>query len=109
MSKRSDDLLVADICEAGEKILRYTAGMDEAAFIAHELTVDAVIRNIEIMGEAASILSDEFKQTHAETPFRQMTALRNRVIHGYFGVSLPIIWRVVRDDLPLLLKQFKNV
>ncbi|MCL1910511.1 MAG: DUF86 domain-containing protein, partial [Kiritimatiellaeota bacterium] len=107
MSDRSDELLVADIREAVDKITRYTTGMNEAEFAANDLTVDAVIRNIEVMGEAASKLSDDFVKTHADTPFRQMTALRNRLIHGYFGVSLPILWRVVQDDIPMLKKTLK--
>jgi len=102
MSDRSDELLVCDMRDAVEKILRYTAGMSEADFVGNEILVDAVIRNVEVIGEATSKLSDEYVKTHAGTPFRQMTAMRNRLIHGYFGVSLPILWRVVKDDIPLL-------
>jgi uncharacterized protein with HEPN domain len=105
MSKRSDELLVADIREAVDKIQRYTSDMDETAFTAQELVVDAVIRNIEVIGEAAAKLSEEYIQTHADVPFRKMTATRNRLIHGYFGINISILWRVVREDLPLLIEK----
>jgi uncharacterized protein with HEPN domain len=105
MSKRSDELLVADIHEAIDKIQRYTDGMDEAEFTAQDLVVDAVIRNIEVIGEAASKLSEDYVQAHAAVPFRKITATRNRLIHGYFGINLSILWRVVREDLPLLIEK----
>jgi len=108
-SGRSDELLVCDMREAVEKILRYTAGMDEPGFMACEITVDAVIRNVEIIGEAATKLSDGFVIKHADIPFRQMAAMRNRLIHGYFGVSIPILWRVVRDDIPLLQNDLSKI
>ena len=109
MSSRSDALLLADMREAVDKILRYVVNMTEAEFAANDLTMDAVIRNIEVMGEAASKLSDEYVEAHADVPFRQMTALRNRLIHGYFGISLPILWKVIQDDLPPLKHQLSSM
>ena len=109
MSKRSDKLLVLDIREAVEKILLYTAGMNEAEFMAHGMTVDAVIRNIEVIGEAASKFSSDHVETHTRIPYRQMTAMRNRLIHAYFGVSLPVLWKVVQDEIPLLKKQLDAI
>jgi len=72
------------------------------------MMVDAVIRNFEIIGEAAANLSDDFAKQHAEIPFQKMAAMRNRLIHGYFGVNLGTLWQVVRDDIPLLKKQLDS-
>jgi len=102
MSRRPDELLVADIREAVEKVLLYTAGMGEVEFMGHGMAVDAVIRNVEVMGEAASNISDDYAKAHANVPFRKMAALRNRLIHGYFKINLPILWQIVKEDIPFL-------
>ena len=108
MSKRSDKTLLIDIREAVDKILSYTAGLNGESFAGNGMIADAVIRNFEIIGEAASNLSDDFVKQHAEIPFRQMTSMRNRLIHGYFGVNLATLWQVIRDDIPLLKKQLDS-
>jgi len=105
MSNRSDDLLVLDILESIESIFSYTQGVTEDAFIANREKSDAVIRNIEVIGEAAGNLSATFQEQHPEIPWHQIIGMRNRLIHGYFGISLKIIWQVVRVDLPVLHQQ----
>ena len=107
MSRRSDDLLVMDILESIEKIFQYTSGIEESAFVQNSEKTDAVIRNIEVIGEASGNLSEEFQSRHPEIPWSQIVAMRNRLIHGYFGVSLPTIWLVVCSDLPVLYSQIK--
>ena len=109
MSSRSDDLLVLDMMESIETIFSYTQGVTEEAFLANREKSDAVIRNIEVIGEAAGMLSDTFQEKHPEIPWHQMVGMRNRLIHGYFGVSLKIIWQVVVVDLPLLYEQIKKI
>jgi uncharacterized protein with HEPN domain len=109
MSNRSDGLLVLDIMESIEAILSYTQGVTEEAFLANREKSDAVIRNIEVIGEAAGILSETFQEKHPEIPWHQMVGMRNRLIHGYFGVSLKIIWQVVVVDLPVLYAQIKKI
>ena len=105
MSNRSDDLLVLDIIESIEAIFIYTKGVTEEAFIANREKSDAVIRNIEVIGEAAGNLSLSFQEQHPEIPWHQIIGMRNRLIHGYFGISLKIIWQVVTVDLPVLHQQ----
>jgi uncharacterized protein with HEPN domain len=105
MSNRSDDLLVLDIIESIEAIFSYTKGVTEEAFIANREKSDAVIRNIEVIGEAAGNLSLTFQEQHSEIPWHQIIGMRNRLIHGYFGISLKIIWQVVTVDLPVLHQQ----
>lgn len=109
MSNRDDHILLADIMVAIEKILRYTAGYDKDRFLADERTIDAVVRNLEIVGEAVRQLSDAFKQDHEKIPWHQMAGLRNRIVHDYFGLDLDIIWHVVANDLPALRLQLLSL
>jgi len=108
MSNKVDESLVADILEAIEKILLYTAGMDRAAFMASNITVDAVSRNIITIGEAASKLSNHYVSTHACVSFVEMKLLRNRFIHGYNWVSSSNVWQTVREKIPIWEKQINS-
>src|SRR4030042_5121271 len=98
MSKRPVNLLLDDICEAMEKVVRYTTGMSLAVFAHDEKTVDAVVRNLEIIGEAANRLPDEFKDEHSEIEWYKVVGLRNRIVHEYFGIDLEIIWQILHRD-----------
>lgn len=80
------------IVEAMKKIDRYTEGMSQEAFYADDKTVDAVIRNLEVVGEASKRIPTELRQRHLAVPRRDMAGMRNRLIHGYFGVSLEVVW-----------------
>ena len=102
MSNRSADLFLADIRESIARIERYTAGLDRAGFEADEKTVDAVVRNLEIIGEAARQLPEDFTQRNPQIEWRKIAGLRNRIVHDYFGLDLEIIWHIVRSDLPAL-------
>jgi uncharacterized protein with HEPN domain len=83
MSKRDLLVLLEDIMLAIQKIGRYTSQMDHDAFLADELVVDGVARNLEIIGEAARQLPEEFRRNHAEVPWTQIAGLRNRIVHDY--------------------------
>ena len=83
--------------------------MTERSFEADERTADAVARNLEIVGEAASRLPDEFKQEHPEIEWAKMAGLRHRIVHEYFGVDLKIIWRILKTDLPKLAKTLQHI
>lgn len=98
------------IVRAIERIGRYTAGIDEAAFLASELVQDAVIRNIEILGEAANKVlnaAPDFAARHNDIPWQVMYTMRNRVSHGYDKVDLSIVWNTVEHDLPALLDRIQ--
>jgi uncharacterized protein with HEPN domain len=93
------------ILRAIERIDRYTADMDEAGFLTSDLVQDAVIRNIEIIGEASNSIqrvAPEFATQHDDIPWLVMYTMRNRVSHGYDTVDLEIIWKTIHGDLPVL-------
>ena len=100
MSERRDADLVADISDAARRIEEYIRGMTFEEFEKDTKTQDAVVRNIEIVGEAVKRLSSGFKRRHSEVPWKQMAAMRDVIIHRYFGAALDIVWRVATKDLP---------
>ncbi|MBK9445469.1 MAG: DUF86 domain-containing protein [Betaproteobacteria bacterium] len=98
------------ILRAIERIERYTADMDEVGFLNSELVQDAVIRNIEIIGEASNNIlrsAPEFAAQHDDIPWEVMYTMRNRVSHGYDKVDLEVVWRTIQGDLPLLFSQLR--
>jgi uncharacterized protein with HEPN domain len=97
--ERSWSMRVEDILECIGKIKEYTRGMIYEQFQADGKTVDAVIRNLEIIGEAAGYIPLEIQEKHPELAWLEMRGMRNIVAHEYFGVSLPIIWRAIERDL----------
>jgi uncharacterized protein with HEPN domain len=109
MSKREPRLLLDDVRVACGKIGRYLAGLDQAAFLADEKTVDAVVRNVEIVGEAVKQLPAEFKERHPDIPWRQIAGLRNRIVHDYAGVDLEIVWHISQKALPDFLMQIREL
>jgi len=102
MSKRGDALLLADMLEAVERVLRYTEGMALEDFSEHELVQDGVVRNFEIIGEASRHLSEGIKTQYPDMDWRGIRDFRNILVHEYFGVDLSIIWRIIQRDLPQL-------
>ena len=109
MSKRSPGLLLQDIHDSIVKINRYVAGYDWNQFSSNEMAVDAVVRNLEIIGEAAVRLPLEFRQKNNHIEWVKIVGLRNRVIHEYFGVDLEIIWQIVQSDLPEFKKELEQL
>lgn len=95
---RSERLYLADIRDAIDKIQRYTA-KGRAAFFADAMMQDAVVRNLEIIGEAVKNLSARTRETHLDIPWPDIAGMRDQVTHGYFKVDLEIVWDVVANDL----------
>ena len=93
------------ILEAIERIKEYVADMDETAFLSSHLVQDAVIRNIEIIGEASNNIQrvdSVFAAQHSDIPWQVMYAMRNRVSHGYDKVDFEMVWKIIHNDLPVL-------
>lgn len=109
MSKRTPKLLVEDILESIVKINKYTLGTDFQKFISDEKTLDAVIRNFEIIGEASARLPDECKERFGEIDWDRMRGFRNRIVHDYFGIDYEIVWNIMKQTLPDFEKQIKSI
>ena len=109
MSKREPDVLLDDIRSSIGKIARYTAGLNEASFLADEKTIDAVIRNPEIIGEAAKQLPAEFKAQNPQIPWPQIAGLRNRIVHDYAGIDLQLVWQILKTAIPKLALQIAEL
>ena len=95
--------------EAIERIQRYVGRKRRAGFLGDALLQDAVIRNIEIVGEAAGRVSPAFAAPHAEIPWRDIVGMRHRLIHGYLKVNLETVWEVVEHDLPALAPKLRAI
>ncbi|MCT0212780.1 MULTISPECIES: DUF86 domain-containing protein [unclassified Synechococcus] len=108
MSRRDWSLFVADMKEACNKISGYVTGMGLEDFQADPRTVDAVVRNLEIIGEASNGIPDEEKLLKPEIDWAAIKGLRNRIVHEYFGLSLSVIWAIVQSDLPVLSQQLND-
>ncbi len=101
-SKRTYVDYLHDILDHAQKAERFTAGVDFDAFYANEEKTLAVIRALEVIGEAARYLPESMQQRYAEVPWKNIIGMRDILIHHYFGVDLEVVWDTVRRDLPPL-------
>lgn len=104
MSERGIAESLSDILEAIKRIHDYISGMDYQTFLNDLKTRDAVIRNLEIIGEAAKNINDDFRKQNPEVPWKEMSGLRDKLIHHYFGVNFEIVWTIIHDELPTTQK-----
>jgi len=109
MSNRNSKLLVEDILESCRKILDYTEALSFEEFIADHKTVDAVIRNFEIIGEAANRLPEEFKESHWDIDWYRIRGFRNRIVHDYFGIDYSIVWQIKETYLLQLIENLQKL
>ncbi|MFO7790728.1 MAG: DUF86 domain-containing protein [Bacteroidales bacterium] len=103
MSKRDEILLLDDMLQAATKIKTYTKDLDFNEFIADDKTIDAVVRNFEIIGEAANRLDEDFRDSNPEIEWTRIRGFRNRIIHDYFGIDYGIIWTIIESYLDELI------
>ena len=108
MSKRDNVLLIHDMIESVQKIMTYTRDMSFDQFKSDSKTVDAVIRNFEVIGEAATRLTENYKNNNPEIEWSHLRGFRNRIVHEYFGIDLEIVWHIIEENLPELLTVLKN-
>jgi uncharacterized protein with HEPN domain len=109
MPHRKWELRIRDILAAIERIMEYTRDLDYENFRSDNKTVDAVVHNFEIIGEAAAHLPEEIVAGNPEIPWQDMRDMRNVLVHEYFGINEKIIWETIQDDLPSLTPQLKNL
>lgn len=99
MSKRGDKEFLCDIREAIHRIQSYTSGLTFDSFLADTKTQDAVIRNLEIIGEATKNISATLREQYPEVPWKSMAGVRDRLVHQYFGVNLDVVWHIAIGEL----------
>lgn len=92
-----------------QKVLSYTNGFDQERFEADGKVYDATVRNLELLGEAATNIPEQIRNAAPNVPWRQVIATRNRLIHGYLGIDNDILWSIIRDDVPALLQELKQI
>ncbi|MBI4761830.1 MAG: DUF86 domain-containing protein [Chloroflexota bacterium] len=109
MKNKLDLTYLGDVLDAIKRIESYLRGVKKEDFFANHMMQDAVMHQIEIIGEASNNVSDEFQERHPELPWRFMRAIRNKIVHDYRDVNLNIIWDTVKHDLPPLKKQVKKL
>jgi uncharacterized protein with HEPN domain len=105
MSEREWGFYLDDMIKFSEKVLAYTEGLDRESFEADEKAYDATLRKLELIGEAATHIPDAVRETAPAIPWRQVVATRNKLIHAYLGVDSEIVWSIIRDDIPFMLKE----
>lgn len=98
-----------DMIGFAEKVLVYSEGFDQAGFVNSGLNYDATVRNLELIGEAATHVPDSIRSAHPEIPWRLIVATRNRLIHGYLGIDNDTLWSIVQMDVPSLLPHLRHL
>ena len=109
MKKRDYRDYILDIIESVKEIESFTIDMTFEDFINDKKTINAVIRSIEVIGEATKQLSRSFRTQYPSIPWKKMAGMRDKLIHGYFGVDLEAVWQTVKRDLPTLQKAVKDI
>jgi uncharacterized protein with HEPN domain len=106
---RNTSLYLQDIAESISAIEEYTEGITEEGFYSNRQVQDAVVRRLEIIGEAAKNVPEDFRDIHREIPWEKIAGTRDIIAHGYFGVKLERIWDIVKQNLPELKKQIASI
>jgi uncharacterized protein with HEPN domain len=109
MSDRNLKLLLEDMLDSALKIKRYTTNLNYDSFSEDDKTIDAVVRNFEIIGEAANRITHDFRIKYPEIEWNRIRGFRNRIVHDYFGIDYEIVWTIIENDLENLIKQLEFV
>jgi len=104
---RDSRVYLEDILEATRKITVYTGGLSKAAFLEDEKTIDAVVRNLEVIGEAVKNLPEHLRTQHSTVEWKKIAGLRDILIHEYFGLDAEIVWDIVQHKVPALDREVR--
>jgi uncharacterized protein with HEPN domain len=106
---KNDQVYLENILEAISKIENFTNEISRFEFERNVMMQDAVIRNIEIIGEASKKVTKHFAQSHPEIPWQEMAGMRDKLIHDYLGVDISVVWKTIEIDLPLLKEMISKI
>jgi len=109
MSEREWRFYLDDMLGFAENVLAYTDGFDQDTFVATGLNYDATVRNLELIGEAATHIPSEIRDTYPSISWRQVIATRNRLIHGYLGIDNDTLWSIIQGDIPALIIELQKI
>ena len=107
--KRTPKLFIEDIMESATRITKYVKGLSFDDFTRDDKTIDAVVRNLEIIGEASKNIPEWLKAKYPNLPWKEIIGMRDKIAHEYFGIDYEILWEIVTKDLPELESQIKEV
>lgn len=107
--KLDDKIRIQHMIDAAEEALSFVSDKSENEFNRNRMLVLSIIKEIEIIGEAASKISEETKLKFNNIPWQDIVGMRNRLIHGYFDVDIKLVWNTIKNDLPSLLKSLKEI
>ena len=106
---RDVNLFLEDMQTACEKVARYVKNMKQKQFLEDEKTYDAVVRNLTIIGEAVKNVPQEFRELHLDIEWRKIAGFRDIAVHDYFGIDEDILWDIIQNEIPYLLKQLNQI
>jgi uncharacterized protein with HEPN domain len=105
-----NDLAYTDhILKCIKKIRKFVKGVDKKEFSKNEMLQDAIIRNFEVIGEASKKISADFKKIYFDIPWKEISGMRDKLIHDYLGVDIDVVWKTIEQDMPILLKELKKI
>jgi uncharacterized protein with HEPN domain len=107
VSEREWRFYIDDMIDFAEHVIAYCQGLDQTGLVADRLRYDATIRNLELIGEAATHVPGAFREANTDIPWRQIIATRNRLIHGYLGIDNDTLWSIIQTDIPALLPKLR--
>ena len=107
--KKDVNVFIEHILESIKKIEEFTNGISRENFLKSAQLQDAVVRRLEIIGEAVKNIPAEFRKKHAEIPWSELAKTRDKLIHGYFGIDMELTWGIVKEDLPHLKEKIKKI
>ena len=106
---RNDLAYIDHILDCIRKINKFSKELTFEEFRKNELVQDAIIRNIEIIGEASKKISSQTKKLHFEVPWKEIAGMRDKLIHDYLGVDVKVVWETIKEDIPALKKQIRGI